>query len=55
MDVDSRGAITLRSSYTHLNGQTVCKTHNRLHEDLYLYKVCHGAFVILHFARVYNL
>ena len=29
--------------------------HNILHEVLYLYKVCHGTFVILHFARVYNL
>ena len=44
MDEDSRGAITLRSVYTHLNGQTVCNTQNRLHEKLCLYNVCHDAF-----------
>ena len=32
MDEDSRGAITLQSLYTRLNGQNVCKTQNRLHE-----------------------
>ena len=44
MDEDARGALTPRSSYTHLNGQTICKTQDRVHEELYLYNVCHGAF-----------
>ena len=49
-DEDSRGTITLRSLYTHLNGQDVCKTQDRLHEELYLYNVCqvYKCFVRLH-------
>ena len=46
------GELPLRNLYTRLNGQNVCKTHDRLHEELYLHNVCHGAF--WDFARVYK-
>ena len=50
MDEDSRGAITLRSVYTHLNGQTVCKTQDMKNYIYIMFVMAHSE--IRHFADV---